>query len=75
MVCFATAQHTLQFTIKYQLTTMIAQLQTQYMTPQEYLEWEEQQPLKYEYMEGEVFAMTGGTLPHTYIALNLDIST
>ncbi|MGB3558629.1 MAG: Uma2 family endonuclease [Geitlerinemataceae cyanobacterium] len=50
---------------------MIAQLKTQYMTPQEYLEWEEQQPLKYEYMEGEVFAMTGGTLPHASIALNL----
>ncbi|MGB3240939.1 MAG: Uma2 family endonuclease [Geitlerinemataceae cyanobacterium] len=50
---------------------MIAQLKTQYMTPQEYLEWEEQQPLKYEYMEGEVFAMTGGTLPHNDIAINL----
>ena len=41
------------------------------MTPQEYLEWEEQQPLKYEYVNGEAFAMTGGTIPHTAIALNL----
>lgn len=50
---------------------MIAQLKTQFMSPQEYLEWEEQQPVKYEYMDGEVFAMTGGTLPHCSIALNL----
>jgi Uma2 family endonuclease len=50
---------------------MIAQLQPQFITPQEYLEWEEQQPIKYEYINGEVFAMTGGTLPHTSIALNL----
>ena len=42
-----------------------------YMTPEEYLEWEEKQPLKYEYMDGEVYAMTGGTIPHTAIALNL----
>jgi Uma2 family endonuclease len=41
------------------------------MTPQEYLEWEEQQPIKYDYINGEVFAMTGGTLPHNSIALNL----
>ena len=49
---------------------MIAQLQPQFMTPQEYFEWEEQQPIKYEYINGEVFAMTGGTLPHNSIALN-----
>jgi Uma2 family endonuclease len=50
---------------------MIAQLQSQFMTPQEYLEWEEQQPIKYEYINGEVFAMTGGILPHNSIAINL----
>lgn len=50
---------------------MIAQPQHQLMTSQEYLEWEEQQPLKYEYINGEVFAMTGGTLPHNSIAVNL----
>ncbi|WP_414618917.1 Uma2 family endonuclease [Calothrix sp. CCY 0018] len=43
----------------------------QYMTPQEYLDWEEKQPLKYEYIDGEVFAMTGGTLAHNDVALNL----
>ncbi len=50
---------------------MIAQPQIQPMTPQEYLEWEEQQPIKYEYINGEIYAMTGGTLSHNSIALNL----
>lgn len=50
---------------------MIAQPQNQLITPQDYLEWEEQQLIKYEYINGEVFAMTGGTLPHNSIALNL----
>jgi hypothetical protein len=42
---------------------MIAHPQPQLMTPQDYLEWESQQPIKYEYINGQVFAMTGGTLP------------
>ena len=42
-----------------------------HLTPQEYLEWEVQQPLRYEYFNGEVFAIAGGTLPHADIALNL----
>ncbi|HEY9848822.1 MAG TPA: Uma2 family endonuclease [Leptolyngbyaceae cyanobacterium] len=50
---------------------MVATPEPKYMSPQEYLEWEEQQPIKYEYINGEVFAMTGGTLPHNSIALNL----
>ena len=32
------------------------------MSPQEYLVWEEAQPLRYEYLNGEVVAMTGGTI-------------
>lgn len=50
---------------------MIASPDRNYMTPQEYLEWEERGEFKYEYVNGEVFAMTGGTIPHTTIALNL----
>ncbi|WP_107669154.1 Uma2 family endonuclease [Cyanothece sp. BG0011] len=50
---------------------MVVAKENFYMTPEEYLEWEEKQPLKYEYMEGEVYAMTGGTIPHNTIALNL----
>ncbi|MFY7803360.1 MAG: Uma2 family endonuclease [Limnoraphis robusta] len=50
---------------------MIAHSQSQFMTATEYLEWEEKQPTKYEYIEGKVWAMTGGSLPHNSIALNL----
>ncbi|MBW4512046.1 MAG: Uma2 family endonuclease [Scytonematopsis contorta HA4267-MV1] len=42
-----------------------------YMTPEEYLSWEPTQDLRYEYVSGKVFAMTGGTKPHNRIALNL----
>jgi Uma2 family endonuclease len=41
------------------------------MTVREYLGWETQQSTRYEYIDGEVFAMTGGSLPHNQIALNL----
>ncbi len=50
---------------------MVAAKEHFYMTPEEYLEWEEQQPLKYEYMDGEVYVMSDNTLPHNTIALNL----
>ncbi|MFM7221650.1 MAG: Uma2 family endonuclease [Nodosilinea sp.] len=43
----------------------------QSMSPEEYLAWEVQQPIRYEYINGQIFAMTGGTLPHNSIALNL----
>ncbi len=44
--------------------------QPQKMTVEEYLEWESYQDIRYEYVNGEVFAMTGG-IPHNDIALNL----
>lgn len=50
---------------------MVASPDRKYMTPQEYLEWEEHQDIKYEYINAKVFAMNGGTIPHTTIALNL----
>jgi Uma2 family endonuclease len=50
---------------------MVASPQLQWMSPQEYLEWEPMQQLRHEYIEGEVFAMTGGTKPHNRIAGNL----
>lgn len=43
----------------------------EYLNPEEYLEWESKQPEKYEYAKGEVFAMTGGTLPHNDLTLNI----
>ena len=44
--------------------------QPEKMTIEEYLEWEPHQDLRYEYFNGEVFAMTGGTIPHNDITLN-----
>ncbi len=35
----------------------------------EYLEWEPQQDIRYEYNNGEIYAMTGGTLAHNDMAL------
>lgn len=50
---------------------MVATLQNPHLTPQEYLDWEPLQDIRYEYIDGEVHAMTGGTLPHSEIAVNL----
>lgn len=50
---------------------MVAVPEKQYLTPQNYLDWEENQSIKYEYIDGEVFAMTGGTIPHNDLAVNL----
>ncbi|MGD1700655.1 Uma2 family endonuclease [Dapis sp. BLCC M229] len=50
---------------------MTAESQIQRMTPEEYLAWEEKQPMKYEYLNGKVYGMTRETLPHNDIALNL----
>ena len=50
---------------------MIAQPQyPQKMTAEEYLEWEAKQELRHEYIDGEICAMTGGSIPHNDIALN-----
>jgi Uma2 family endonuclease len=40
-------------------------------TPAEYLDWEEQQEFRHEFVDGEVYAMTGGTVNHSEIAVNL----
>jgi Uma2 family endonuclease len=40
------------------------------MTVAEYLEWEATQELRHEYIDGEIVAMTGGSIPHNIIALN-----
>ncbi len=50
---------------------MVANLQHPHLTPQEYLDWEPLQNIRYEYINGEVYAMTGGTIPHSKIAVNL----
>ncbi|HIK33355.1 MAG TPA: Uma2 family endonuclease [Oscillatoriales cyanobacterium M4454_W2019_049] len=50
---------------------MIAHPDFRLMTPQAYLRWEAEQPIRYEYIDGEVFAMSGGTVPHNQVAVNL----
>lgn len=50
---------------------MVATPKRHQLTPQEYFEWEAQQDLRYEYFDGKVFAMMGGSLPHADIALNV----
>lgn len=50
---------------------MIASPDRHFMPPTTYLDWETQQELKYEYLDGEAYAMTGGTIPHNAIAINL----
>jgi Uma2 family endonuclease len=39
-------------------------------TPEEYFVWEEQQLYRHEYIDGEVYAMSGGTINHGDIAGN-----
>jgi Uma2 family endonuclease len=41
-------------------------------TPEEYFDWEEQQLHRHEYIDGEVYAMTGGTVIHSQIASNFN---
>ncbi|MEL7071426.1 MAG: Uma2 family endonuclease [Cyanobacteria bacterium J06581_3] len=50
---------------------MIASRQSQPMTASEYLKWEAHQPIRYEYCDGEAFAMTDGTKGHNRLAINL----
>ena len=41
------------------------------LSPDEYFKWEARQEIRYEYINGEVFAMAGGTIDHSTIAANL----
>ncbi len=50
---------------------MIASPNAVQLAPHDYLDWEEQQSVKYEYLNGEAYAMTGGTLIHNAIAVNI----
>ncbi|MCY4073071.1 MAG: Uma2 family endonuclease [Chloroflexi bacterium] len=41
------------------------------MTVSDYLEWEERQEFKHEYIDGDIIEMTSGTLRHTRITTNV----
>lgn len=41
------------------------------ITPEEYFAWEEQQLEKHEYIDGQVYAMSGGSVNHSRIAVRL----
>ncbi|MEB3341495.1 Uma2 family endonuclease [Okeania sp.] len=54
---------------------MIAQPQDyQKMSQEEYLEWEAKQEFRHEYIDGEIIAMTGSSIPHNKIAINFCIA-
>jgi Uma2 family endonuclease len=50
---------------------MIASPSQSFLTPAEYLQYEQDSPIKHEYIDGEVYAMAGTTDTHNIIALNL----
>jgi Uma2 family endonuclease len=50
---------------------MIATPSPKGMSAEEYLAWEPLQELRYEYVAGAIVAMTGGTVPHNDIAVNV----
>ncbi len=50
---------------------IVAKEQFPNLTPEEYFAWEEQQRDRYEYLNGEVYAMSGSTINHSEISLNL----
>ena len=50
---------------------MTALPQPRTMSPEEFLAWEATQESRHEFVDGEIFAMTGGTLFHNIIAFNL----
>lgn len=41
------------------------------LTPAEYLDWEDQQEVRHELVDGYLYAMTGASLRHDEIAMNL----
>lgn len=41
------------------------------LTPAEYLQWEARQQMRHEYINGGIFAMTGGSVSHNMLTLNM----
>jgi Uma2 family endonuclease len=51
--------------------TMVYPVTSVKMSAEEFLEWEEKQPDKHEFIEGEVFAMVGATRQHAAVTGNI----
>jgi Uma2 family endonuclease len=45
-----------------------------YLSPEQYLEWEEKSEIKHEYIDGEIFAMAGSSSNHAAIVRNVIMS-
>ncbi|MDE2821627.1 MAG: Uma2 family endonuclease [Chloroflexota bacterium] len=52
---------------------MVANIKTR-LSVQEYLAWEAENEIKHEYIDGEVYAMSGGTSKHSRVAANTTIA-
>ena len=52
----------------------LAAVSNKHYTFEEYLKLEEQEHIRYEYYDGEVFAMAGGSMNHSDIAFNINRS-
>jgi len=52
---------------------MVALSESYLISPEEYLEMEEKHTIRHEYIDGELYAMTGGTDRHNIIGGNLFI--
>lgn len=50
---------------------MIAIKSNNYLSPEEYIELERHSDIKHEYIDGKIYAITGGTKAHNIISLNL----
>ncbi|MCT7986434.1 Uma2 family endonuclease [Laspinema sp. A4] len=50
---------------------IVAKEHTPQLTPEEYFAWEEQQLEKHELIDGQVYAMTGGSVNHSRLAIRL----
>ena len=50
---------------------MIAHPHTSYLSPDDYLQWEDNSDIKHEYINGEVYAMAGASDTHVTIVGNL----
>ena len=53
---------------------MSALAQTTRLTLADFLAWEEEQPERHEFVDGEIFAMTGVSIAHGILASNLDVA-